>query len=97
MLRLTDVKLPLDHDDQAINEYILQRLSLQPKQLSEYTVFRRGYDARKRDVIILMYTLDITLADSVDEQTLLAKFEKDQHVRMTPDMEYKFVAEKQKN
>ncbi|SQD77303.1 NAD(P)/FAD-dependent oxidoreductase [Moritella yayanosii] len=94
MLRLTDVKLPLDHDDQAINEYILQRLSLQPKQLSEYTVFRRGYDARKRDVIILMYTLDITLADSVDEQTLLAKFEKDQHVRMTPDMEYKFVAEK---
>ena len=94
MLRLTDVKLPLDHDDQAINEYILQRLSLQPEQLSEYTVFRRGYDARKRDVIILMYTLDITLADSVDEQTLLAKFEKDQHVRMTPDMEYKFVAEK---
>ena len=96
MLRLTDVKLPLDHDDQAINEYILQRLSLQPEQLSEYTVFRRGYDARKRDVIILMYTLDITLADSVDEQTLLAKFEKDQHVRMTPDMEYKFVAEKTK-
>ncbi|QUM85032.1 MULTISPECIES: NAD(P)/FAD-dependent oxidoreductase [unclassified Moritella] len=94
MLRLTDVKLPLDHDDQAINEYILQRLSLQPEQLIEYTVFRRGYDARKRDVIILMYTLDITLADSVDEQTLLAKFEKDQHVRITPDMEYKFVAEK---
>ena len=94
MLRLTDVKLPLDHDDQAIHEYILQRLSLQPEQLIEYTVFRRGYDARKRDVIILMYTLDITLADSVDEQALLAQFEKDQHVRMTPDMEYKFVAEK---
>ncbi len=94
MLRLTDVKLPLDHGDQAINEYILERLSLKPEQLTEYTVFRRGYDARKRDVIILMYTLDVTLADSVDEQTLLAKFEKDQHVRLTPDMSYKFVAEK---
>ena len=94
MLRLTDVKLPLDHDDQAINEYILERLSLKPEQLIEYTVFRRGYDARKRNVIILMYTLDVTLADSVDEGTLLAKFEKDQHVRMTPDMSYKFVAEK---
>jgi len=94
MLRLTDVKLPLDHDDQAINEYILDRLSLKPEQLTEYTVFRRGYDARKRDVIILMYTLDVTLADSVDEQAILAKFEKDQHVRLTPDMSYKFVAEK---
>jgi len=94
MLRLTDVKLPLDHGDQAINEYILERLSLKPEQLTEYTVFRRGYDARKRDVIILMYTLDVTLADSVDEQAILAKFEKDQHVRLTPDMSYKFVAEK---
>jgi len=94
MLRLTDVKLPLDHNDQAINEYILERLSLKPEQLIEYTVFRRGYDARKRNVIILMYTLDVTLADSVDEDALLATFEKDQHVRVTPDMEYKFVAEK---
>ncbi|GIC79626.1 NAD(P)/FAD-dependent oxidoreductase [Moritella sp. F3] len=94
MLRLTDVKLPLDHNDQAINEYILERLSLKPEQLIEYTVFRRGYDARKRNVIILMYTLDVTLADSVNEDALLATFEKDQHVRVTPDMSYKFVAEK---
>ena len=61
MLRLTDVKLPLDHDDQAINKFIVEKLSIQPEQLVDYTIFRRGYDARKRDVIILMYTLDVTL------------------------------------
>lgn len=93
MLRLTDVKLPLDHDDQAINAFILDKLSLKPEQLVDFNVFRRGYDARKRNVIILMYTLDVTLADDVDEQALLAKFEKDQHVRTSPDTEYKFVTQ----
>ncbi|MFT5676800.1 MAG: putative FAD-dependent dehydrogenase, partial [Paraglaciecola sp.] len=48
---------------------------------------------RKRNVIILMYTLDVTLSDDVDEQALLAKFEKDQHVRISPDTEYKFVTQ----
>ena len=93
MLRLTDVKLPLDHDDQAINKFIVEKLSIQPEQLVDYTIFRRGYDARKRDVIILMYTLDVTLGADVDEATILAKFEKDPHVRLTPNSEYKFVAE----
>lgn len=94
MLRLTDVKLPLDHDDQALKAFILDKLGLKAEQLVEFNVFRRGYDARKRNTIILMYTLDVALADSVDEAALLAKFEKDQHVRVSPDTTYKFVAEK---
>lgn len=94
MLRLTDVKLPLDHDDGAIKAFILDKLTLNSDDLVKYHVFRRGYDARKRNSITLMYTLDVSLADSVDETAILAKFEKDQHVRVSPDTTYKFVAEK---
>lgn len=93
MLRLTDVKLPLDHDDQAINAFILNKLSLKAEQLIDYKVFRRGYDARKRNVITLIYTLDVTLSDDVNEEVLLAQFERDPHVRVTPDTTYKFVTE----
>lgn len=93
MLRLTDVKLPLDHDDGAIKAFILDKLTLNSDDLVKYHVFRRGYDARKRNSITLMYTLDVSLADSVDETAILAKFEKDQHVRVSPDTTYKFVAE----
>lgn len=93
MLRLTDVKLPLDHDDGAIKAFILDKLTLNSDELVKYHVFRRGYDARKRNSITLMYTLDVTLADSVDEAAILTRFEKDQHVRVSPDTTYKFVAE----
>ncbi len=93
MLRLTDVKLPLDHDDQAINAFILNKLSIKAEQLIDYKVFRRGYDARKRNVITLIYTLDVTLSDDTNEDVLLAQFEKDPHVRVTPDTTYKFVTE----
>jgi len=90
MLRLTDIKLPLDHPDEAIEQAILKKLAITNEELVDFTVFKRGYDARKKDRILLIYTLDISTER--DEQ-LLAKFMKDPHVKLTPDMEYKFVAQ----
>jgi uncharacterized FAD-dependent dehydrogenase len=52
-------------------------------------VFKRGYDARKKTRILLIYTLDIEVKN---EAALLEKFADDPHVKVTPDMEYKFVA-----
>ena len=90
MLRLTDIKLPLDHQADAIEQAILKKLEISKDELVDFTVFKRGYDARKKNKILLIYTLDISTA--IDEQ-LLAKFSKDHHVKLTPDMEYKFVGQ----
>jgi len=90
MLRLTDIKLPLDHLDDAIEQAILQKLAITKAELVDFTVFKRGYDARRKNNILLIYTLDIST--SIDEQ-LLEKFAKDSHVKLTPDMEYKFVGQ----
>ncbi len=43
----------------------------------------------KKNNILLIYTLDIST--NIDEQ-LLEKFSKDPHVKLTPNMEYNFVA-----
>ena len=94
MLRLTDVKLPLDHDDQALKAFILNKLGINSEQLVEFNVFRRGYDARKKSAILLIYTLDIEVDN---EAELLAAFEKDQHVKVAPDTSYKFVAQANNN
>ncbi len=94
MLRLTDIKLALDHSDDAIKLAILQKLSITQDQLINFTVFKRGYDARKKNKILLIYTLDI---ETTLDAKLLAKFEVDVHVRETPDMRYKFVAQAPKN
>lgn len=89
MLRLTDIKLPLDHPEEALTAAIRAKLHIGASAIRGYSVFRRGYDARKRGAIQLIYTLDVEVAD---EARLLARFEDDPHVRETPDTNYQFVA-----
>lgn len=90
MLRLTDIKLPLHHDDSALQAAILAKLMLPATQLITFTVFKRGFDARKKSDIHLIYTLDVEVQN---EAALLQKFTQDPHVRPAPDTTYQFVAQ----
>jgi uncharacterized FAD-dependent dehydrogenase len=89
MLRLTDIKLPLDHAEDALPAAIRAKLHIGAQAIRSYSVFRRGHDARKRGAIQLIYTLDVDVAD---EAELLLHFADDPHVRPTPDTNYRFVA-----
>jgi len=92
MIRITNLQLPLDHDDQALNDAILARLSIQQDDMLDFVVHRRGYDARKKTNIVLIYTLDV---NTTQNETLLATFTGDQLIKPSPDMSYKFVAHAQ--
>jgi uncharacterized FAD-dependent dehydrogenase len=92
MIRLNQVKLPLDHSEDALQKFVLDKLNISEQQLVDIHVFKRGYDARKRNVITLIYTLDVTL-QNVDEAAILSNFEKDQNIRVSPDTEYKYVTQ----
>ena len=94
MLRLTDIKLPLDHDDSALAAAIVSKLAIAADDLLNINVFKRGYDARNNRDIQLIYTVDVEVNSEAD---LLAKFAKDTQVRVTPDMTYKFVAQAPEN
>ena len=48
MLRITEIKLPLDHPEDAIASAILKKLQIPPEELLSYTIFKRSYDARKK-------------------------------------------------
>jgi hypothetical protein len=89
MLRLTEVKLPLDHPAGAIETAILKKLSLPAGQLVRFDIHRRGVDARKRGEITLIYTLDVEVTN---EAAVLKRLRADKHVMPTPDMAYRFVA-----
>ena len=92
MLRLTEIKIPLHHQDEnaELRAAVLTKLGVADTDVQHITVFKRGIDARKKMAIQLTYTLDIDVAH---ETALLARFSKDPHVRPTPDTEYKFVAD----
>ncbi|HCM06092.1 MAG TPA: hypothetical protein DIC30_08805 [Oceanospirillales bacterium] len=92
MIRLSNIKLPLDHNDQALEQAILTTLDINPEQLISFNMFRRGYDARKKSNIFLIYTLDVEVSLTLEAE-LLKKFSDDQQIKQTPDLNYHFVAQ----
>ena len=89
MLRLTEVKLPLDHSEREIEAVILKRLKIAANELVGYSIFRRGIDARNPSAIVFIYTLDIEVKN---EAELAERRPRDPHVSRTPDTRYHFVA-----
>ena len=94
MLRLTDVSLPLDHAEPALKKAAIDRLGITASDLLNLTVFRRGYDARKKSAIHLVYTLDVEVTN---EAIVLAHCKPGNKVSLTPSMEYHFVAHAAQN
>ena len=90
MLRISELRLPLDHPDDALPAAIAQRLGVKPIDLVSFTVFKRSYDARKNQSLSFIYIVD---ADVRNEAALLKKFSGDLHIKPTPDMDYKFVGQ----
>ena len=88
MLRLTEIKLPLDHPPEALRAAILKRLGIADGDLLDVHIFKRAYDARKKHALLLVYSVDVEVKG---EAALLKKFRNDAHVRPSPDMDYQFV------
>ena len=88
MLRLTELKLPLDHAESEIKAAVLKRLQIGPQDLVGYSVFRRAADARKRSAISLIYTLDI---DVRNEAALLKRLAGDRNLSLAPNVSYRIV------
>ena len=89
MLRLTEVKLPLEHSPGDLEVAVLRRLGIAADALNGFTVYKRSYDARRRGAIVLIYSLDVDVADEAD---VLRRLRDDRHVGPTPDTSYRFVA-----
>jgi len=89
MLRLIEIKLPLNHPESALETAILKKLAIPAEQLLRYEIHKRSYDARKRADIALIYTLDVELKN---ETAILKRFHADKHVMPTPEMTYRLVA-----
>ena len=94
MLRLNNLKLPIDHDDSALQDAILAGLGITAEELVGYTIAKRSYDARKRGAISLIYALDV---ETTREAELLLRLHAgdpslDSRIAPTPDTTYRFVA-----
>ncbi|MES1976631.1 MAG: NAD(P)/FAD-dependent oxidoreductase [Pseudomonadota bacterium] len=87
MIRLTELKLPLDHAEDALPALIARTLAIQPDDIASHSIYKRSYDARKQK-LLLVYIADVALASPELEARLLQKFEGNPHIHATPDQAY---------
>ncbi len=92
MLRINELKLPLNHSDNDLSEAILKKLAISEADLQSFSLFKRSYDARKKSNIQLIYQLDVVV-DKALEESILAKQGKQSLVRLSPDTSYSFVGQ----
>ena len=89
MIRLTELRLPIDHAPENLEAAICKRLQISINDLIRYEVFKRSYDARKNNVLSFIYTVDLSVKD---EESVLKRLAHDPHIRLSPDTHYQFVA-----
>ncbi|KPX01902.1 Uncharacterized protein ALO75_04801 [Pseudomonas syringae pv. coryli] len=89
MLRITELKLPIDHPEEDLRVALLKHLGIDSGELLDFTLFKRSYDARKKSSeLCFIYTIDFQVKD---EEALLRKLANDRHVGPAPDVSYKVV------
>src|SRR5476651_1349653 len=67
MLRITELKLLIDHPEEDLRPALLQRLGIDSEQLLDFTLFKRSYDARKKSSeLCFIYTIDFEVRYEAD-------------------------------
>src|SRR5207253_9032161 len=61
MLRLTDIKLPIDHPPEALKAAILKKLRLPAEALLDWRLSKPAHDPRDRDAIFYIYPVRVTV------------------------------------
>ena len=87
MLRIAELRLPLDHSEEELRGAVLRELRLGPEELVGFSIFRRSYDARKRGALQLVYQLDV---ETTGDEEVLERLGKTIRVSRSPDTTYRF-------
>lgn len=90
MIRINELQLPLDHPAGDLRNAIVKRLKINDTDLLNFTVFKRSYDARKKNSeITFVYIIDL---QANNEEKILSRFADDKNIRPAPDTNYYTVA-----
>jgi uncharacterized FAD-dependent dehydrogenase len=87
MLRLTELRLPLEHSADELRAAVREALGIEGRELVGFSIARRSFDARKRGAIALIYSLDV---ETTREREVLERRRGDPHIAPTPDTSYRF-------
>ena len=82
-----DRQLP-PHPIEALQQLAASALGVATQDIAQLSVFKRSFDARKKNLLVV-YIVDVALAEPAQETALLAKFAAHSHIQATPHMAWK--------
>lgn len=86
MLQIQQLKLPIDHSPEDLLKKAAKKLSLQPKDLQQFTVVKKSLDARKKPELCYSYTV----AFQVPDESALLRRKKDGSISAVQPVQYRF-------
>ena len=69
MIRVNDLKLPLDHKSDDIKKAAAKALKINENRITDWSIFRMSVDSRKKPDIFFSYSVDLNI--SGDEEKIL--------------------------
>lgn len=91
MLRVPGIKLTIDEDEKRIKHKVIQKLRIKPNELLSHRIYKKSIDARRKDAINFMYTVDVEVKD---EQSILNRT---QNIQVAKAPEYAYAYAKSGN
>ena len=73
------------HPIDALRQLAAHALGIDEDEVCDLTVFKRSFDARKQNLLVV-YIVDVTISDDALEKSLLVKHLKNSHIQATPNM-----------
>lgn len=86
MIRVQQIKVPLNHTAQDIIIKLAKQLHLKESQITKYKIVKQSIDARKKDMIHVVYTIDF---ETAAEDSIIQKY-KNMQIKKIEDETYHF-------
>ncbi len=86
MIRLQNIRIPLDYREADLYKAAGRRLQIPARQITKLRIHRRSVDARKRDAIVFLMTLDVEVPK---ERQLLSRFSGNKDILPAQDKRYR--------
>ena len=93
MIRLSELKLPLDHAPDDLTHLVRKTLGVAAEHIVRIDLFKRSVDARKADLLRVYIVVDVALSSDALEQSVLQRLAGTPHAGPSPDMAYHLIGQ----
>jgi len=87
MIRVSELRLPIDHPDSLLRQNLARALEVELAAIREVEVHKRAVDARGRGPVAFRYIIDVALSDE-DETQVLSRPDLPKSIQKRPDETY---------